>query len=264
MGVGAPLTTVLAYRYLLGAIVLGMMVIRGGGLPGTARGRLLLIVIGGGGQTIVAFLGLSALRYIPVATSTFLFYTFPAWVAVIGAVRGTEPFTRVRLAALALSLTGITVMIGGSATVSANVTGVLLALAAAVCYAIYIPTLERLQQGFTPIATALLVCLGAMMAFLALATFDRDLTIALHRTAWIAIVVLALVSTVAAFQLFLGGLAVLGPVRTAIVSTFEPVAAALLGAALLAQPLTVPTLMGGALIIAAVVLLQRSGRSREG
>jgi drug/metabolite transporter (DMT)-like permease len=154
-------------------------------------------------------------------------------------------------------------MVGGSATASGNAIGVLLALGAAVCYAIYIPTLERLQQGLTPISTALLVSLGAMIAFMAIAAFNRELTFALHRTAWIAIVILALVSTVAAFHLFLGGLAVLGPVRTAIVSTVEPFAAALLGAALLAQPLTGPTLLGGALIIAAVVLLQRSGRARE-
>jgi len=260
IGAGAAMTTVLAYRYLLAAIVMGALVMSRTGSPGDARRSMWIAVIGGGGQTIVAYLGLSALKYIPVANATFLFFTYPAWVAVIAAIRRTEPLTSVRLMALGLSLAGITVMIGGSATVSANPAGILLALGAAVAYSIYIPTMERLQKGFTPLATALLVCLGAMIAFMVLAAVGGSLTLALPRTAWIAIVVLALVSTVAAFQLFLGGLAVLGPVRTAIVSSVEPFAAALMGAALLGQPLTVPTFLGGALIISAVVLLQRSGR----
>ena len=52
------------------------------------------------------------------------------------------------------------------------------------------------------------------------------------------------------------GLVRLGPVRTAIVSTVEPFLTALLGVVVLSQPLTGPTLLGGALIVAAVVLLQ--------
>jgi len=75
-------------------------------------------------------------------------------------------------------------------------------------------------------------------------------------TAWWSILWLALVSTVGSFLLFVGGLGVLGPVRTAIISTIEPFFTAVLGAWLLHQPLTVSTFIGGAFIAAAVVLLQ--------
>jgi drug/metabolite transporter (DMT)-like permease len=66
---------------------------------------------------------------------------------------------------------------------------------------------------------------------------------------------------VVAFILFLRGLAVLGPVRTAIVSTAEPFFTAALAAPVLGQPITVRTVVGGVLIAAAVVLLQRPARS---
>ena len=36
-------------------------------------------------RLVIAFVSLSALRYIPAATLTFLFYTYPAWVTVISA-----------------------------------------------------------------------------------------------------------------------------------------------------------------------------------
>ena len=60
---------------------------------------------------------------------------------------------------------------------------------------------------------------------------------------------------------FMMGLMRLGPVRTAIVSTVEPFLTALLGAAVLDQPLTPRTLAGGAAIVAAVIILQ-SRRTR--
>ena len=73
---------------------------------------------------------------------------------------------------------------------------------------------------------------------------------------------LAVVSTVLAFIAFLRGLAVIGPVRTAIMSTIEPFWTALLGGLVLRQALGPRTLLGGVCIAAAVVLLQL-GHGRE-
>ena len=58
------------------------------------------------------------------------------------------------------------------------------------------------------------------------------------------------------------GLAVIGPVRTAIVSTIEPFWTALLGGLVLRQALGPRTLLGGVCIASAVVLLQL-GQGRE-
>jgi drug/metabolite transporter (DMT)-like permease len=77
-------------------------------------------------------------------------------------------------------------------------------------------------------------------------------------TVWSNIFLLALVSTVIAFSTLIKGLSVLGPVRTAIIATVEPFFTALLGFAVLENQLTVTTLIGGVLIAAAVLLIQRS------
>ena len=83
------------------------------------------------------------------------------------------------------------------------------------------------------------------------------LTLALSPLAIAVVIALALLTTVLAFILFLRGLATLGPVRTAIVSTVEPFCTAVLGSLVLGQPITGGTIVGGGLIAAAVVLLQR-------
>jgi drug/metabolite transporter (DMT)-like permease len=74
---------------------------------------------------------------------------------------------------------------------------------------------------------------------------------------WAVVTALALISTTLGFIAFLRGLAVLGPVRTAIVSTVEPFWIAVLGLVVLAQPIGPAALLGGVLIAAAVVLLQK-------
>ena len=101
------------------------------------------------------------------------------------------------------------------------------------------------------------MAVGAAIVLVAAAIVRGDLTLHLHRTAVLSILVLALVSTVAAFIGFLRGLRVLGPVRTAIISTVEPFLTALLAALVLGQPLTRRTLFGGVLIATAMLLLQR-------
>ena len=252
---GAPLMMLLVGRYLLGAVILGAIAGMAGDLR-LDRAAWRILAYGGVGQVLISVVSLSALRYIPAATLSFLFYTYPAWVAVITRFRHSEPLTPMRLFALALSLAGIFVMVGAPGAASLHPTGVALALSAAVLYAIYIPMIGALERGLPPVATATYMSAGAAVVLLVAGAAMGDLTVDLHRVAWMAIVLLAVVSTVGAFLGFLRGLRVLGPVRTAIVSTVEPFFTALMGALLLDQPLTGTTLMGGALIAAAVVLLQ--------
>jgi drug/metabolite transporter (DMT)-like permease len=257
---GTSLDMVLAGRYLLGALLLGLA-------AGLSRVRLAprhaaaALLLGGGGQAAVAGLSLSALRYIPAATLGFLFYTYPAWVAVFAVVRGSERVDARRVAALALSLAGIVIMVGSPWAAPMPLPGVLLALGSAVIYALYIPLLGRLQERTTPAVVSAYISLGAGLIFAVLAGIGATLTLRLAALSWLVIAILAVVCTALAFIVFLRGLAVLGPVRSAIVSTVEPFWTALLGAVLLSQPLTPATVAGGALIAVAVLLLQLKPRA---
>src|SRR4030081_1668146 len=103
---GVPLLTAMAWRYVLGAV-------------------LLLAITG---------VSLFALEYIPVGPLAFLFYTYPAWVALIAAMRRTEKLTAVRAIALTLALVGVTVMVGAPSADKLNPIGVILALGSALLY----------------------------------------------------------------------------------------------------------------------------------
>ena len=255
---GASLATTMAGRYLAGGALLLAL---GGGARALARlprrRVAALILAGGGGQATIAYLTLTALDYVPAATVAFLFYTYPSWVAIFAVLRGSERVGRTRGAALALSLAGILLMVGSPWERALDPRGVALALAGALVYALYIPLLQRLQAGVgaVPASTVLVAATGVIFAVAGLLT--GTLSVQLAPAAWLWIAALAVVCTAIAFIIFLRGLAVLGPVRTAIVSTVEPFWTALLAIPALGQPLRPATVAGGALIAAAVLLLQR-------
>jgi drug/metabolite transporter (DMT)-like permease len=247
---------VLTWRYAIAAVLL--LAVNGGVAPVRAHSRRgwSLLLFGGGGQALIATLTLAALRYISAATMIFLFYSYPAWVAVLSALRGREPLSGQRVVALVLSLAGIAVMVGLPGTGdAASAIGVALALVSALLYALYIPMIDYLGRDVPPAVTSTFLCIGAAVILGAAAIATGGLAIHEAPIAWVSIGLLAVVCTVVAFLLFLHGLAAIGPVRTAIISTVEPFWGAFLASIVLAQPLSAHTLGGGALVASAVILL---------
>jgi drug/metabolite transporter (DMT)-like permease len=272
---GATVQAVQSWRYVTAALLLiaiGAFIERRGKLhveipgavhsSGQAKRRWfhpLILFVAGCGQSIVATLSLFALDYITAATAVFLFYTYPMWVAIITAVRGIERLTGLRMAALGIALVGIAAMVGAPSAAGMHPGGVALSLTAALIYAAYIPVLGILQHGREPLDVARAISTGGAVLFVLWALLSGGLWNGLGTTELLASVGQGVLSA-GAFLGFLGGLRVLGPVRTAITSTIEPFWTTLLGAMVLGQPAGGGTVIGGAAIIIAVVLLQLKRR----
>lgn len=262
-GAGVPLLTAMAWRYVLGAVLL-FGVVGARQLRSIPKRRIIqLLLIGGFGQALITYLSLHALEYIAVGPLAFLFYTYPAWVALLAATRRTEKLTATRVIALTMALVGVTVMVGAPSSDKLNPIGVMLALGSALLYAVYLPSLEHLQQGIPALVATFLLVVGAAVTFVIAALFVRELTVPQGSAVWSNIFILALASTVIAFSTLIKGLSVLGPVRTSIIATVEPFFTAILGVAVLGNQLTTTTLIGGILIAAAVLLIQWSSTRFE-
>lgn len=256
-GAGVPLLTAMAWRYVLAAALLAA-VARPNQLRAIPKHRIIqLVLIGGCGQALITYLSLYALEYIPVGPLAFLFYTYPAWVALLGAFRRTEKLTLVRIIALTLALIGVTIMVGVP-TEKLNPIGVLLALGSSLLYSAYLPALEHVQEGVPAIVATFLLVGGAAITFVFAALLTGRLFLPAGIAVWSEILLLALASTVIAFWALIKGVAVLGPVRTAIVATVEPFFTATLGVLILENQLGAATLVGGILIASAVLLIQWS------
>src|ERR1700694_6051799 len=186
---GVPLLTAMAWRYALGVAVLLGLAVRSGKLRSIPKRRVTqLLVIGGCGQALITYLSLHALEYIPVGPLAFLFYTYPAWVALLAAMRRTEKLTSIRVIALTLALVGVTVMVGAPSTDKLNPIGVILALGSALLYSAYLPSLEHLQQEMPALVSAFLLVIGAAVTFVIAALFARELYLPSAVSVWSNIV----------------------------------------------------------------------------
>jgi len=254
---GATLSSLLVYRYVIGTVLL--CIVAGGVGPVLAVGdrKWRLLWIGGPAQAAIAGLSVASLQFIPAASVAFLFYTYPTWVAVLAIVRRTETVDARSAAALVLSLAGIVTIVGNPLATQLDPRGIGLALGAAAIYAMMIPWLGRIQDGLKPAAALTWITVAAALCFLVGAVVSKATLFPATTSLVLNAGALALIATAIAFTAFLAGLAELGPVRTSIVSTVEPFWTALLAGLVLGQRVGPRTWIGGAMIAAAMVVLQR-------
>jgi drug/metabolite transporter (DMT)-like permease len=257
-----PLLPAMLWRYLLAGGLLFFALRPRHGLIIARKDALRLMLVGGIAQSTITFLSLHALNYLPVGPLAFLFYTYPAWVALISALLGRESLTVSRIAALTIAMTGIVVMVGFPGSGSLNRFGVILALGTALLYALYLPILHRAQEGVPAFVSSFYLIAGVFIAFLIASTVTREAQLPQTLSVWSYVVLLAVWSTIVAFASLVAGLRVLGPVRTSIVATIEPFWTAILGSLLLGEMVTRNTIAGGALIAVAVLILQVTARER--
>src|SRR5689334_19401511 len=184
-----PLLTAMAWRYSIAGVVLGAAIGPLRALSAPRRKILQLMLIGGCGQALITYLSLHALEYISVGPLAFLFYTYPAWVALLAAVRRTERLTSLRIGALTLALIGVTIMVG-TPREKLNIIGVALAVSSAILYSLYLPALEQIQRGMPALLATFYLIAGSAIAFVLAALIRGELHAPRDGAVWMNILVL--------------------------------------------------------------------------
>ena len=256
---GLGVTAMLAARFVLAAVLFWAIVAVRARLrddvPRIGR-RAVLACLGLGGIGYAAQAGLffSALEHIDASLASLLLYTYPALVFCGAVALRREHVTRAKAAALVLASAGTALVLLGGGTHGLEATGVALALGAGASYATYILVAETVIRRLDPLLLSALIATGAAATFLVVGA-ARDV---LQFTAegWLWIAALATFSTVLAIVTFMMGMKRVGASTASIVSTFEPVVTVGLAIALYGETLGALQVLGGMLVLAAVVALQ--------
>ncbi len=198
----------------------------------------------------------AAIRETKIATAAALLYTAPAIVLLLSALLFSEKLTPRKIVCVLLSVLGCALVSGlGSGGAALNLRGLLLGLGAGLGYALYSIFSRLIQQkGYSTYTNVCWTFLIAAAAYLAIALGDGTAAqiVRLPGAALLS-VVCGLFTGLLAYLLYTAGLRKLEPSRAAQLATIEPVFAALLGAVLFSQRLSLPELLGVALVVAAVV-----------
>jgi drug/metabolite transporter (DMT)-like permease len=261
---GATVATLLAVRFTLaaGLFWIGIAVVRGARAAAATRADAAkALALGAGGYTLQAGCYFAALERIDASLLSLLLYTFPAMVAVAAVALGRDRVDGRRTVALVLASAGLALVVAGAGAGRLDALGAALGIGAAVVYSAYILVSEPIARRVSPHLLAALVCTGAAVPLTAGAAAlgelrPGDLTLA----GWGWLFCLAAVSTVAAIALFFAGLERVGPTTASILSTVEPLATVVLAFLAFHETLTPPQLVGGALVLVAVVTLNRRRR----
>lgn len=257
---GATVGTLLSVRFLLAAVLFWGLVFAGGAahelraLGGRDMG--IALALGACGYAIQAGCYFAALERIDASLLSLLLYTFPAMVAAAAVALGRERMDARRVGALVLASGGLALVVAGAGAGALDPLGAALGLGAAVVYSTYILVSEGIVGRVGPRLLSALVCTGAAATLTLGSSLLGELRPGeLTATGWGWLACLALVSTVAAVSLFFAGLKRVGPTTASILSTAEPVVTVLLAFLVFGELLGAVQLIGGALVLGAVLVL---------
>jgi drug/metabolite transporter (DMT)-like permease len=248
---GIDTFTLLFLRFSLSAILMiGMLWLRREGLP---RGRPLAQLVGMGaiGYVGQSYCYLTAIKYASAGLVALLLYLYPTFVAILSFIFLKRRLGVLKLVALLLATLG--------AILTANPqggqwTGILLAIGAAMIYSVYIIVGAGVMQQVSAVQSSTVIFASAGLVYGGLVALNGP-----HwptsTTGWLAVGAIALVATVIPVVAFLAGLKRIGPTDASMLSTLEPVVTVLLAAILFGEIMQISALLGGGLILLAVLLL---------
>ena len=261
---GASIAATLFVRFAVAAAVFWVVLqFTGGWRRMRALPRHVVLIglgLGAVGYALQSGLYFAAIQRLDVSLVALLLYTYPAFVTVAALTLGRASASLRTTVALAVASVGLVLVLLAAGTGAFDLGGALLALAASVTYTTYILISDRIIGAIDPFALAALVLTGATASFTVTGLATGSLDLSLPAEAWLWLLLIAVVSTVVAVSAFFAGLRLVGPSEAAILSTFEPVVTVALAFAVLGEHLTPGQLAGGALVLAAVVLLQLPAR----
>ena len=195
---------------------------------------------------------------IQVAAAILIQYLAPIFVAIFSMLFWKERHLFFKIAALLLAFGGCYLVVGGYdiELLQMNRLGILGGLTSAVAFAAYTLVGERAMHRYKPWAVlfyALAFSVPTWHLIHPPFTYLRgDFTL----VQWGWILYISIVGTILPFGLFFAGINYIRSTRASITAILEPIFAGFLAFVLLGETLQLPQMIGGALVIASIVLLQ--------
>lgn len=224
------------------------------------RGRdfVYFFILGGVAMALVQITYFYAVSKIQVAAAVFLEYLAPILVAFYSICFWKERLTPTKLLSLALSLAGCYLVVGGYNLhlLKMNRVGILCGLAAALCFAGYTLIGERLMQRYSPWTVLFYAFLFATFTWHIIYPPFQYLRAVYSLNQWGWLLYISVIGTLIPFALFFIGVNLIRSTRASITATLEPISAGFFAYFFLGEVLEPLQVVGGAMVVGAIVLLQ--------
>lgn len=257
-GVFAPLAFNSA-RILLAVVVLwAIFLARRIPLP-SRRDMLVMLLLGMFGNGLYQILWVEGLARTRASDAALLVAASPAFIEIIGWVRGHERAGMRGLSGIALSLVGIGLVVTGAssgATGQSTLPGIALILGSVLCWSFYSVFLKPLTERVDGLTLSAVTMTGGIVPMLIVAAPSLVTTRwgAVPTAGWAAVAYSGLLALVVAYTFWYRGVRVLGPTRASMYSNLQPLVAMLAAWALLGETPRAMQLLGAFFIIGGLLL----------
>lgn len=207
------------------------------------------------GMAMVQFAYYYTIDLTNVATAVFLQYLAPVFIAIYAVVWEKEKLGRYRgFAVFFAALGGFCIVLDSGGVMGISMLGLVSGLAAALALAFNTIYIRRAVREYHPL-TVVTYSFGFGALFWLVIPWGWELT-ALNSTHWLMFLYIVVFSTIIPFLLFFTGIRFLSATNVGVTACLEPVIAAVTAYAVLGEIMGSLQIVGGFLVIVAVIILQ--------
>jgi len=215
-------------------------------------------VIGGLAMCLVQITYFYAISKIQVAAAIFLQYLSPVMVAFFSICFWRERLSAAKVFSLVLSIAGCYLIAGGYnlELLKMNRAGILSGMCSALCFATYTLSAERGMHRYSPWTVLFYSLLFAAFSMNIFYQPFRYLWAGYTFIEWVWLIYISVMGTLIPFGLFFVGVNHIRSTRATITASLEPISAGFIAYLFLGEVLESLQILGGALVVGAIVLLQ--------
>ncbi len=200
----------------------------------------------------------TAIEEVSLSIAVILLYTGPAFVVILSRVFFNEPLTGRKIGALALTLIGCAFVVKVIPLNDERISlfGFLVGLGSGFGYALYSIFGKHALKKYDSLTVITYTFVFASAVMVPFSGFGMHAGQLASGNVWLWILGLGFFPTALAYGLYTRGLSMVESGRASITATLEPVVATVVGVMVFGDILTAYQLLGMALVLAAVVLIQ--------
>src|SRR6478735_1821733 len=249
-----PVLDFLAIRFTIASVAILLLSPRAIGRVSPERRRQALVL--GGLYGVAQILQTTGLAHTAASVSGFITGMYVVATPLFAAVLLRSRIGAMTWVAVLLAVTGLGVLTLGDVSSGLGLGyGEALTLVAALIYALHIVGLGAWSDSRDALGMSIIQCM-VIAVICAIAAAPDGIVLPDRAADWLAIVYMALVAGAAALLGQTWAQAHLPPTRTAIIMSMEPVFAALFAVLLGGESATLRMLLGGALVLAAMLIVE--------
>ena len=255
---GASIESILFFRYGFAVLLLGGFLLlsrQSLKISGKQAGILFLLGLLYTGSSLFLF---EAYHYIASGLATTLIFLYPVLVAIIMVFLRVVPSWPVWLS-IAATFAGVIIMTQSDSSQEINPIGVILSLASATVYALFIVIINR-SKAISSISNSLLtfyaLTVGAFIFLGKILFSDGGITTGIEGyMAWGNLIGLALLPTIVSTATLAIATRNIGATKASVLGVFEPITAILVGTLVFGEALTTNIIIGILLSMTAVTFM---------